>query len=822
MQRLIFYPERGISNAQARRPTPARMHDIRFALRQLLKSPGFAIVAILTLGLGIGACTAIFTVVNSVLLKPIEYPESENLVVVNETKLPEFPTFAVSPANFRDYAKLDAFENSYASRGQGYVLTGNGEPQRLTALRVTGNYFATLKVEPALGHAFGPAEDVPGKENVVVLSHGFWQRQFAGDPAVIGQSITLNGTPFTITGVMPKTFRRGTKIELWTPLAFNEQQWANRGGHDLAMVARLKPGVTVAQAAVQVETLAHRLAEQYPDTNKQWGALVIPILENNTRNVRTALFTLLGAVGVLLLIACANVANLLLARATTRQREFSIRAALGAGRRRLVKQLLTESMVLGILGGALGLLIGQWGLAALLAIAPSYLPRLQEISLDGRALGFTFGLVLLTSLGFGLVPALQGMKVNLVNALKDGARGSGDGGHRHWLRSSLVVLEIALAVILLSGAGMLMRSFARLVHTSPGFDPKGALWMSIGLPGRKYDTNEKQVAAADALLERVRRLPGVTSAGLGNVMPYTGSDYILGLEIEGRAVAQSDLPNINYYSVSPDYFKSMGIPLLRGRDFTPADRANTPRVVIVSQSLANQYFPGQDPLGKRINVTDDDTPVWREIVAVVGDIKNESVDQVTQPQVYETFAQAPSNSMQFAVRTSLGDPTTLASALRGEVYAFDPGQPVTALEPMTNRVAQSMDQQRFAATLFSVFSGIALLLAAIGIYGIMTYAVSQRTQEFGVRLAIGASRQDILGLVLSGASRLILFGIAAGVAGALATARVIQSLLFNTSARDPLVLGVISLLLAGVALIACLVPARRATRVDPMVALRNQ
>ena len=797
------------------------MQDIRFAIRQLLKSPGFAVVAILTLGLGIGACTAIFTVVNSVLLKPVEYPESENLVVVSETKLPEFPTFAVSPANFRDFAKLDVFENCYAARGQGYVLTGAGEPQRLTALRATGGYFATLKVEPALGRSFGPAEDVPGKDNVAVLSHAFWQKQFAGDAAAIGQTITLNGAPVTVIGVMPKTFRRGTKLDLWTPMAFNEQQWANRGGHDLSMVARLKPGVTADQAAVQMETLTRRLAGQYPDTNKGWGSRVVPILENNTRDVRAALFILLGAVGVLLLIACANVANLLLARATTRQREFSIRAALGAGRRRLVKQLLTESMVLGLLGGLLGLFVGEWGLDALLAIAPPYLPRLQEISLDGRALAFTFGLVLLTSLGFGLVPALQGMKVNLVEALKDGARGSGDGGHRHWLRSSLVVIEIALAVMLLSGAGLLMRSFVRMVGTSPGFDPKGALWMSVGLPARKYDTVEKRVAAAENLLERIRRLPGVTSAGVAQVMPFTGSDYVLGLEIEGRPVPPSDLPSVNYFSVSPDYFKSMGIPLLRGRDFGAPDRAGAPRVAMVSQAMANQYFPGQDPLGKRISVTDDGT-IWREIVGVVGDIKNESVDQITQPQVYEPFAQAPFSTMNFAVRTSLRDPTALAASLRGEVYAFDAGQPVTTLESMSKRVAQSMDQQRFAATLFAVFSGLALLLAAIGIYGIMTYAVSQRTPEFGVRLAIGASRQDILALVLKGASRLVAIGIATGIVGALAAAQVIQALLFNTSARDPLVLGLISLLLAAVAFVACLVPARRATRVDPMVALRNQ
>lgn len=457
----------------------------------------------------------------------------------------------------------------------------------------------------------------------------------------------------------------------------------------------------------------------------------------------------------------------------------------------------------------------------MLAIAPQHLPRIQEISLDGRALAFTFGLVLLTSLAFGLVPALQGMKFNLVDALKDGGRGSGDAGHRHWLRGSLVVAEIALAVVLLSGAGLLMRSFNRMVHTSPGFEPQGALWVSVGLPNRKYDTGEKQLAAAEALLERIRGIPGVTAAGLGHVMPYTDSDYVLGLEVDGRPVAQSDLSSVNYFAITPGYFKAMGIPLIRGRDFANMDRPGAPRVAVISQSLAQQYFPGEDPIGKRLSVTNGDT-LWREVVGVVGDIKNESVDQVTQPQFYEPFAQSPFTSLNLSVRTSLADPSTLAASIRREVYGFDADQPVTALEPMTKMVAHSMEQQRFSATLFAVFSILALVLAALGIYGVMAYAVSQRTNEFGVRVAIGAGRSDILALVLGDASRLVALGLGAGILGALAAGRIVQSLLFDTNPRDPVVLSAITLVLAAVAFVACLIPARRATKVDPMVALRSE
>jgi putative ABC transport system permease protein len=795
------------------------MNDVRFALRQLRKSPGFTALALLTLALGIGACTAIFTVVNSVILRPLDYPESERLMIVRETNLPQFPEFSVSPANYRDYAQAEAFASVYAVQGASYNLTGRGEPVRVIGQRVSSGMFDVLGVKPALGRAFTAEEDVAGKGNVVVLSHGFWQKQFAGSPDAIGQTINLNNTAFTIIGVMPANFRRGTTTEVYAPLAFNEQQWANRGGHFLTAFARLKPGYTHEQARIQLETIAARLAEQYPDTNKNWGVLARPWQEYATGDIRPTLLALLGAVGFLLLIACANVANLLLARATARQREVSVRAALGASRWHIIRQLLAESLLLSALGGLLGILVGQLALKGMLAIAPQNLPRAAEIALDGRALLFTVGVALLTGVGFGLVPAWQSLKINLVDALKDGARGTGDG-RRHFVRSGLVVLEVALALVLLTGAGLLMRSFVRLASANPGFNPEHAIWVSVVAPGSKYNTPEKQTAFLHALLERFRALPGVQHVGASHVMPFSGQDYVLGLEIEGRPVPQSELPSTNYFSVSPGYFQAMGIPLLRGRDFTEADRAGAARVAIVSQAFADTFFPNENPLGKRIHMTNGPT-TWREIVGVVAEIKHARVDLDTPPQSYEPLAQYPFTGLNFVIRTA-GDPAGLLSAIRREVYAVDPDQPVARTELVTTLFEASMARQRFAMTLFIVFSGLALLLAAIGIYGVMAYAVTQRTNEFGVRLAIGASPRDILGLVLREGGRLAALGIVAGLLGSLAAGQAIQSMLYQTGARDPLVFAAIAALLAVVALLACLVPALRATRVDPQVALRAQ
>ena len=530
---------------------------------------------------------------------------------------------------------------------------------------------------------------------------------------------------------------------------------------------------------------------------------------------------MLGAVGFLLLIACANVANLLLARATGRLREISIRSALGASRTRIVRQMLTESVLLSVLGGALGVLLGKWGLDGLLALAGDNLPRASEVGLDGRAVGFVVAVVLVTGIGVGLVPAIQGLKVNLVDSLKDGARGSGDAGHRHWLRGGLVVTEIALALMLLTGAGLLIRSFAQLAATSPGFNPRDALMVALAVPSEKYDTPEKQAGFAAAVVNRFRALPGVASAAATHVLPFAGNDYVLGLEIQGKDVAQSDLPSTNYFAVTPDYFKAMAIPLIRGRYFTDQDRAGAPRVAIISQSLANQFFPGKDPLGQHINMTNG-PQAWREVVGVVGDVKHYGLDRETAPQSYDPFAQQPFPFLAFVVRAPGPVVTALSGLLRQEVHAVDPEQPVFRIESLDQLVASSMARERFAMTLFGLFSGLALLLAAIGIYGVMAYAVAQRTNEFGIRMALGAKPGDVLGLVLRQGARLVGLGLVLGVLGALAGARVLESMLYQTSGRDPLVFATIAVLLGAVALLACLIPARRATRVDPLVALRME
>lgn len=801
------------------------LSDLKNAFRQLAKDPGFTAIAVLTLALGIGACTAIFSVVDSILLRPMPYPESERLVVLRESMPPETPVSSVAPGNYRAWETgSTAFEGIYAQRNASFNLTGRGDPVRISALRVSGQYFATLRTPPLLGRTFGPAEDRPGEDSVVVLMYGFWQKHFAGSPEAIGATLRLNGANVTVIGVMPAAFQIGARHELIAPLALTAEENLDHGAHYLTAGARLKPGVTIAEASAQLNAIAARLAQEFPDTNKNWIVTVRSLLDQSTAPVRETLYTLLAAVGVLLLIACANVANLLLARSTRRQREMSIRAALGASRWRVARQLLTESLVLALGGGALGILVGYWGLDALLAFAPTDLPRVAEITLDGRILAATLGISLLTGIVFGLAPAWHASKVDLVEALKQGARGSSDGGQRHFMRQGLVVLEIALALMLLTGAGLLVRSFSRLAQFDPGFDPQNAVFVSVAVPDLKYGPPAAQNAFVESVLDRFRAQPGVIAAGATHVMPMSGSDYVLGLEIEGRDIPLSDLPETNYFAVTPDYFKAAGIRLLDGRFFNEQDREGGHPVAIISQSLARKHFPGVNPLGRRISPTMRDR-TWSEIVGVVSDVQAYGAEREPSPQSYTPFSQTPFRTLTFIVRTDPSKPglvgsAAFAAALRQDVQAVDPEQPVARLEPVTNLLRQSVARQRFAMTLFGVFSGLALLLAAIGIYGVMAYAVVQRTSEFGIRLALGAQPSDILRLVLGHGARLVILGLIGGTLGALAAVQLLQSLLYQTPARDPLVFVAIAALLAGVATVACLVPARRATRVDPMVALR--
>lgn len=798
--------------------------DLRYALRQLTKSPGFSLTVLLILALGIGATTIVFTIVDSVLLRPVEYPESDRLVVVRERAMPRFPQFSVSPGNYASFAaEINAFESTYATTGRLFNLTGHGEPVRVSAQGASGRYFEVLKTQPFIGRAFGPAEDAPGKGNVVVLLYGFWQRQFGGREDIVGQAITLSGRSYTVIGIMGPDFRRGSTLDLIVPMALPPDQAAQRSGHYLSMVGRLKPGATLEQANAQLATVTARLAREYPDSNAGWDAFGITILENNTRSARTALYLLLGAVGAMLLIACANIANLMLARATVRHREISIRAALGASRWHTLRLLLTESLLLALAGGALGILAARWGLDLVLAFGSDALPRAAEITLDWRAIVATTALSVITGIVFGLAPALAGVRVNLVDALKNGARAAGDGSMR-WARSALVVLEMALALILLTCAGLLMRSFVTLVHTSPGFDPAGVAVASVALPETQYDTPEKQALFTNQVLENYRAMPGARFVAASHVVPYMNGDWVLSLEFEGRPAPKpgGDGVSVQYFAISPDYFRALSIPLLRGRFFTPLDRKDAPRVAIVSESFVRQHFPAGDALGKRISVGIG-PQAWREIVGIVGDIKHARVDVATLPQVYEPLAQQPFDELTFVARF---DSEAAASAanpvLKQGVLAVDPAQPVTLGRTLSGYVDDASARERFILGLFGVFAGLAVLLAALGIYSVIAYGVAQRRTEFGVRVALGALPADIQRLVLTAGGKLLGLGILLGLAGSMAASRLLQSMLFQTSARDPLVLGGVAALLCVVALVACLLPARRATHVSPLEALRSE
>ncbi|MEY2490538.1 MAG: hypothetical protein QOC70_2480, partial [Verrucomicrobiota bacterium] len=639
---------------------------------------------------------------------------------------------------------------------------------------------------------------------------------------VVGRSIQLNGEPYTVVGIAQVGFGLTSKVEAWTPLAFKPEETANdaRGGHYLNVVGRLRPGVTVTQARAELELLATQLAKQYPDSNKGWGIFLMLSQDYIVRDVKPILYTLLGAVGCVLLIACANLANLLLARASARSREISIRAALGAGRGRLTRQLLTESVVLAVGGGVAGVILARWGLDALLALAPSGLPRISEIHLDSGVLIFSLALSVITGLVFGIAPAWLAARADVNEALKQGTRGSTEGGARGRLRSALVVLEVTFALMLLGGAGLLARSFMQLAHVDPGFTPENATLLRLSLPQKKYAMPEQQTAFANALLERVRALPDVEAAGITHSMALVGG-YVLTFTIEGRPpIAPSDQPSTSYYAVTPDYFRAMGIRLIRGRVFTERDDAKAPRVTIINEAFARQFFRNEDPIGKRIDI-DLGPDAWREIVGIVGDIKQDGPDQATSAQSYEPFAQKPFNSIDLVIRTK-GAPAALLGALRPAVYAVDKDQPVGAIRPLEEILADSIARQRFAMTLLSVFSVVALVIAAVGIYGVMAYNVVQRTGEFGIRMALGAQQRDVLRLVLAQGGKLIGLGLVIGLAATLAASRAMGSMLFNTSAQDPLTLASITLLLGGVALVACLLPANRATKVNPIEALRAE
>ncbi len=794
--------------------------DLRYGIRMLLKNPGFTVVAVIALALGIGANAAIFSVVNAVLLRPLPYDDPARLMVLRENKLPQFPEFSVSPGNFLDWQKQNTtFEKLAAVNSSAFNLVIESEPERLPGARVTAGLFEMLGARPAKGGTFLDDEDQPGHENVAILSDGLWKRRFGSDPGVIGQAITLNATSYTVVGIMPPTFQfPDRETALWTPMAFNASQAQQHGAHYISVVGRLKAGATAEQANTEMNTIAGQLAEQFPDTNTGWRVNVFPMQEYDVRDIRPALLVLLGAVVLVLLIACANVANLLLARSTGRQKEMGIRTALGASRWRVARQLMTESVLLALVGGGAGLLLARWGLDSMIAIAPQDLPSVRNVTLDARVLGFTLVVTLLTGLIFGLAPALQASNTNLNETLKEGGRGT--TGSHHRVRGALVVGEVAIALLVLVIAGLLIRSFYRLQQVNPGFNPSNALAVGLSLPGKKYPQDDQKSAFFTQLIERVSTLPGVSAVGATQSLPIQG-DYVLGFNIQGRPPnAPGEGLSTNYYAVSPDYLKAMGIRLLRGRVFTEQDNRDAPRVAVINEEMARRSFPDEDPIGKRINVTNG-PEMFREIVGIVADVKQYGLAQPTTMQTYEPHLQNPFSNMTLVVRTD-GDLATLSGAIRSEVLGIDKEQPLSRIRPLEQLVSESMARERFLMVLLGIFAAVALTLAAVGLYGVISYSVTQRTHEIGIRAALGAQRQDVLKLIVGQGMMLALIGVGIGLVVAFASTRLMATLLFGITATDAFTFVAIPAILTGVALVSCFVPARRATKVDPMVALRYE
>jgi putative ABC transport system permease protein len=813
--------------------------DLRYGIRMLAKSRGFTAVTVLTLALGIGANTAIFSVVNAVVLRPLPFPEPNRLVAVLEKNLQrseQRTAAAVSYPDFLDWKTQNrVFEKIAGFHTSTFTLTGVDEPEPIHSAVVSSDLFVLLGVKPALGRTFLANEDDPNAPTgrVAILSHHLWQRRFGSDPHVLGRTVQLDSQTYTIVGVMPAGFQfpiQPQSIEVWTTFAVDsitadgsKPIAAERGAHYFETIARLKPQVSIQQAQADVETIMAGLARQYPDTNAHRGAVVMPELDRLVGNVRPALLVLFGAVGCVLLIACVNVANLLLGRATSREKEIAIRSALGAGRLRVLRQLLTEAVLLSLLGGALGLLLAIWGTDLLLGLTPENVPRLQAVHVDGAVLGFTMGISLLTGLVFGLLPALHLSKLDLAEPLKESGRSSTDSARSKQLRSVLVVGEVALALMPLVGSGLLIQSFLRLQRVNPGFNPRHVLTFNLGLPDARYNTVQ-QAAFFRQILERVRALPGIRSASAVVPLPLSEDRVRTSFEIEGRPVPKSEEPLTEYCSVASDYFRTMQIPLFEGRDFTEGDDMKALAVVIVNQKFAQRFFPNQNPLGKRIkpgiSATESDR-VMREIVGVVGDVKHHGLGVESDPEVYVPEEQIPFDGMALVLRTD-ADPRGVTAAVRGEVKSLDKDLPLYDVKPLDQYLSASVAQPRFNTLLLAVFAGVALILAAVGLYGVMSYSVAQRIHEIGIRLALGAQQKDVMKLVVGQGLVLTLGGVVIGLAGALALTRLLTALLFGVSATDPITFGSVTVLLSAVGLAACYLPARRAMRVDPMVALRYE
>ena len=798
------------------------IQDLRYGIRMLLKNPGFTTIAVLTLALGIGANTAIFSVVNAVILRPLAFKEPDRIVHLWERELKRgADRYPLAPPNFIDYRDQSrVFEQIGAYSPQNFNFTGVAEPERLDGVRASAGVFAALGVNPLLGRAYRPEEEQPGHNRIVMLSHGFWRRRFGSDPAIIGKSLTLNGETYTVVGVMPAGFQfpsNDEPVALWVPLAFRASEMTNRGFHAYGAVARLKAGVSRSQALAELETIAGRLRQQYPATNASFDVNLTPVHEQVVGEARPTLLKLFGAVGLVLLIACANVASLLLSRSASRGREIAIRTALGASRGRILRQLITESFALSVLGGAVGLLLAAWSIGLLKQIGAHAIPRLQEIAIDGWALGFCFSLALLTSLLAGLAPALQVTKAPVSESLKEGARSTAGRGHNR-IRRLLVVSEMALSLVLLISAGLLIKSLLLLQAVNPGIRPNNMLTMRVSLSSRR---GLQAVNYYQELLRRIGRIPGVESVGAISHLPLSGAMAFVGFTIDGKPAAPGEDRSTHFRAISPDYFRTMGIPLLKGRDFTEQDDERATNVMLINETLANRYFHGEDPIGRRLSITFGDEPAMREIVGVVGDVKHRGLTNESGSEVYVPYPQLPLVGMNIVARAA-GDPMSVVAAVRNEAFAIDRNQPVANIKTMEQYLADSTARPRFNTVLLGLFATLALALAVVGIYGVMSYFVTQRTHEIGIRLALGARSRDVSRMIVRQGMALTVSGLAIGLTLAFVATRLLTNLLYGVGPADPLTFAVISSLFALVALLACYIPARRAAKVDPIVALRHE
>jgi len=796
--------------------------DLRYAIRMMAAAPGFAVLAIMTLALGIGASTAMFSVANAVLFKPLPYPSPDRIVAIAELDAggtesnTSFATFKDVERECRSLASI-----AVVSQWQP-TLTGPGGPERLAGQRVTSKFFSVLGVRTALGRDFLPEEDVTGNHHAVILSHGLWQRRFGGDASLVGGPIALNGVPYTLVGVMPEGFHLVTdpEIEAWAPLGYNESQsWACRTCRHLKAFARLGSGVSLDQAGEELSLLSASLFRDHPTEYPAPGMAVIPLQVRLTRSVRPALLALLAAVAFLLLIACANVASLLLGRSVHRETEFAVRAALGAGRARVVRQLLTESLLLALAGGAAGTALAAWGVQALVALSPGSLPRMNEIGIDLPVLAFALLLSAVTGILAGLAPALLTARPDLHSRLKQGPRTASPRSHS--FRSGLVVIEVALALVLLVGAGLLLRTVSRLFDVDPGFDPKRLLSMQVSTSGDRYRDDAAIVDFFSRAREAVERVPGVESAAWVSQLPLGGDFDMYGIHIEEKPQSNPELdPSADRYACSAGYLHTMGIPVLRGRGITEADRADSPPVVLINDTFASRLWPGEDPIGKRVLLGDPNGP-WRTIVGVTGNVKHAALDAGPTNQIYLPQPQWVDSAMVLVVRARTS-PADLTSAVEAAVWTADRNQPIAAVATMDSLLDVSTARRRFALGLFEIFAAAALLLAAAGIYGALSGSVSERTREIGIRGALGATRRDIARLVLRRGAVLMLSGLGLGVVGAFAASRLMAGLLFGVSPHDPITFWGVSTLLLFVGLAAAWVPAWRAARVDPVVALRAE